>query len=135
MISYKLNQSGRTGVRLPSGARGFFSSPKRQERLWVSHQPPNGVLPRRGKVPSLKISEAISLRSLHSCMAWTGINLKVFQDGRSTEGASETCSKTKPLADENPWLYLTSTIIPNCKCSIWMVNRVVLWIPRKWVNL
>jgi len=49
-----MNQSGRTGCRLPSGARGIVSSLKRKEWLWGSHQPPNGVLPRRGKVPKFK---------------------------------------------------------------------------------
>ena len=49
---------------------------------------PGGV-----KCQSLKMSGALSLRPLHACMAWTGINLKVFQDGRSPVGAAEACYK------------------------------------------
>jgi hypothetical protein len=39
------------------------------------------------------MNDALALRPLHACMAWTGINLKVFQDGRSTVNAAETCYK------------------------------------------
>ena len=37
------------------------------------------------------MSGVVSLRPLNACMSWTGINLKVFQDGRNTVGAAETC--------------------------------------------
>jgi hypothetical protein len=35
------------------------------------------------------MSGALSLCNLHACMAWTGVYLKVLQDGGSMVGAAE----------------------------------------------
>jgi len=39
------------------------------------------------------MSGAFPLRPLRACMAWPGINLEVFQDGRSPVGEAEACYK------------------------------------------
>jgi len=52
-----------------------------------------GYFPEGVKCQSLIMSGALSLRPLHACMARTGINLKVLQDGGSMVGAAETCHK------------------------------------------
>lgn len=48
------------------------------------------------------MSDALSLHLLRACVARTGINLKVFQDGHSAVGAAETCYKDDVFGRRKP---------------------------------